>query len=464
MIDWSAFTASFGAPRAGTGVALGALALLDADFLVDFVGSVGGGIFRDGLLSIASVREKRVRLGRWEHVVPIGSRLIATSGLGDLFVYTPRGRVQTLFTQIGLALEFPGDPAQFFADFLPQPNVRKTFLKEALVSAARGKLADREVFIHTPVPALGGPGCAEDLRPCSIDVYLSLVAQLVIPSRGEDTAMAAKKKSAAKKQPKAKAPAKRVKKAAPKRAASPAKRPAKKVAKKSSARAPQSKPKKKGVATKKASAPAGDRSEPPAVAEQEVRRAAEAGDPNAQLQLGKHLFWSPDGDAEASIAWLTKAAEAGVHEATYMLGLAWYRGRGVSEADPVRARALHMAAAESGVPDAQFEISIFLDKGIGGEVDHDRARVWEKRAADAGHPRACLNMGVWAATGKFGAPDMDAAVRWYGRAADNGSAEAASRLALMYLQGLGVEKDEERGRRWFEHAASLGYDWSARLG
>ena len=193
-----------------------------------------------------------------------------------------------------------------------------------------------------------------------------------------------------------------------------------------------------------------------------LRAAAERGVVAAQIALAKRIFWSPDGDAEEAVHWMQTAAASGAPEATYLLGLAYYRGRGVGEADPVRSRALHLEAAKRGDPDAQFEMSILLDKGIGGAVDVDGAREWERKAAEAGQPRACLNMAVWAATGKFGAQDMDVAVRWYERAASNGSAVAASRLARMFAGGIGVAQDETLGQKWYERATGLGYDWSSQ--
>lgn len=299
---------------------------------------------------------------------------------------------------------------------------------------------------------------------------------------------------AAKKTPKRRAPAKKAaKKSSPAKKKAVAKKPvAKKPVAKKKAVAPKPVAKKKAVAKKPpakkrpiAKSPVADApkvsrrgsrsgvhraassdgpppSSRPAPTLAEVRAAAEAGLPEAQLELGRVLFWSEEGDPVEAVQWLERASVT-LPEALYVLGFIYYQGRGPVLADPARSRALHHAAAEAGIADAQFELSIYLDKGIGGAVDRDGARVWERRAADQSHPRACLNLAVWAATGKYGPVDMERAVDWYGRAADNGSAEAASRLAIMYLHGVGVPKDDERGRAWFEQAASLGYDWTTRM-
>jgi TPR repeat protein len=143
----------------------------------------------------------------------------------------------------------------------------------------------------------------------------------------------------------------------------------------------------------------------------------------------------------------------------YLLGLAYCHGT-PTEQDLQEARRLHAIAAERGVVDAQFELSLLLQQGVGGKRDARAAAQWEARAAQAGHPRACLNRGARAANRKC--PDYAGAALWYERAAEAGNAEAAARLGRMHLAGQGVERDETIARRWFERAAALGYDWTSR--
>jgi uncharacterized protein len=185
--------------------------------------------------------------------------------------------------------------------------------------------------------------------------------------------------------------------------------------------------------------------------------AASEGHARAGLLLGR-LLLSLRGQTARGVHWLRIAAKADLAEASYLLGLAYFRGLGV-EADAGEARRLHRLAAEHGDADAQIELSILLDQGLGGPRDPDEARVWEQRAADQGQPRACLNVASRAAHAE--PVDWARVVAWYERAAEAGNADAAARLCKMYLVGQGVPRDEERARGWFLVAAALGHNWGA---
>jgi TPR repeat protein len=142
-------------------------------------------------------------------------------------------------------------------------------------------------------------------------------------------------------------------------------------------------------------------------------------------------------------------------DAHCLLGWLRLRGQGIAK-DEVASRRHHERAAAAGVADSQFELSIFFDKGIGGDADPAAARVWEQRAADQGHGRALLNLGSWAAMGTHGPVDMAKAVAYYERAAAAGYADAADRLSKMYVRGAGVEEDISAGSRWHMIAYYLG--------
>ena len=189
----------------------------------------------------------------------------------------------------------------------------------------------------------------------------------------------------------------------------------------------------------------------------QLRHVAREGSTAAALILGR-VLWGIGATAAEGVAWLFTASQAGEAEALHLLGLAYFRGQGVDR-DLARARQLQVEAAERGVVDAQFELSLLLAQCLGGARDGRGARRWEDRAADAGHPRACLNRGSRLAREKQ--PDFAAAMRWYERAAEGGSAEAAARLCRMHLAGQGVAPDEAAAERWYERASELGYDWSA---
>lgn len=132
---------------------------------------------------------------------------------------------------------------------------------------------------------------------------------------------------------------------------------------------------------------------------------------------------------EEGVERLYAAAQSGDAQALHVLGLACFQGQGV-ERDLAVSRELQLAAAARGLPDAQFELSLLLEQGIGGRRDRRGAERWEAKAAEAGHARACLNRGARLANRKQ--PDWKAVAQWYARAAAAGSAEAARRLRQMH--------------------------------
>ncbi len=147
----------------------------------------------------------------------------------------------------------------------------------------------------------------------------------------------------------------------------------------------------------------------------------------AALRLGK-ILWSTPGSQREGLELLCAAAQQGEAEALHLLGLACLHGQVVAR-NAAAARELQRAAANCGLPEAQFELSLLLAQGLGGPIDVRGARLWEAKAAAAGHPRACLNRGARLANSKR--PDWAAVARWYARAAEGGNVEAAARLREM---------------------------------
>jgi ankyrin repeat protein/tetratricopeptide (TPR) repeat protein len=189
-----------------------------------------------------------------------------------------------------------------------------------------------------------------------------------------------------------------------------------------------------------------------------ARRAERAGAerPEAALVLARAFLNHPQRAAESERN-ARRALEADLPEAHTVMG--YILGRSKDSAKDLREPwRLHSIAAERGVADSQFELSIYLDRGIGGPLDHAAARTWERRAADQGHQRALFNVASFAARGDFAPPDLGVAVEYYERAALAGSFEAAQRLAVMFGGGAGVAPDPERAVRWARVALSLESD------
>ena len=172
----------------------------------------------------------------------------------------------------------------------------------------------------------------------------------------------------------------------------------------------------------------------------------------ARLQRTGALEPEPDED---QIKLLETAARRGLAEAQYELGVAYDRGVGVTQ-NHATAAGWYQRAAEQGLTDAQYNLATLFDEGLGTQRDFEQARDWYMRAADAGEARAMNNLGYIYEKGLTGRRDYGNAVVWYRRAALKGLAIAQSNLAALHYLGSGVTRDFEQARRWYEAAAEQG--------
>jgi len=69
--------------------------------------------------------------------------------------------------------------------------------------------------------------------------------------------------------------------------------------------------------------------------------------------------------------------------------------------DPEQAVAWYTKSAEAGLPEAMFNLGVFLDSGRGMAVpDHPAAAEWFRSAANAGHGSAANNLNVMYSLGR----------------------------------------------------------------
>ncbi len=172
----------------------------------------------------------------------------------------------------------------------------------------------------------------------------------------------------------------------------------------------------------------------------------------ARLQRTGALEPEPDED---QIKLLETAARRGLAEAQYELGVAYDRGLGVTQ-NHATAAGWYQRAAEQGLTDAQYNLATLFDEGLGTPRDFEQARDWYMRAADAGEARAMNNLGYIYEKGLTGVRDYGQAVVWYRRAAQTGLAIAQSNLAALHYLGRGVPRDFEQAYRWYKAAAEQG--------
>ena len=172
----------------------------------------------------------------------------------------------------------------------------------------------------------------------------------------------------------------------------------------------------------------------------------------ARLQRSGLLEPEPDED---QFKLLETAARRGLAEAQYELAVAYDRGLGVTQNHAIAA-GWYQRAAEQGLTEAQYNLATLYDEGLGTPRDFERAREWYMRAADAGEARAMNNLGYIYEKGLGGPRDYGKAVVWYRRAAHRGLAIAQSNLAALHYLGRGVARDFEQAHHWYKAAAEQG--------
>jgi TPR repeat protein len=167
------------------------------------------------------------------------------------------------------------------------------------------------------------------------------------------------------------------------------------------------------------------------------RRAAEAGNTDAMLELGKRLRASKRfGEAER---WYREAAELDDIKAMVELGLILRRRKEYAEAER-----WYRKAADGGSASGMNNLGlIYHNRG-----EHEEAERCYRKAIDAGMIAAMANLG--ALCDKRG--QFDQAEHWYRQGADAGFAAAMERLGTMYYHRGQLDKAEH----WYRKGADAG--------
>ena len=121
-------------------------------------------------------------------------------------------------------------------------------------------------------------------------------------------------------------------------------------------------------------------------------KVAKEESPESLFELGLNYLKGNDSldidmDKEKGIVLIRRSAEQGYADAQFNLGLAYYRGEGVSQ-DYTQAVSWYRKAAEQGVAAAQYNLGVCYYKGEGVSQDYTQAVSWWCKAAEQGHSLA----------------------------------------------------------------------------
>jgi hypothetical protein len=149
------------------------------------------------------------------------------------------------------------------------------------------------------------------------------------------------------------------------------------------------------------------------------------------------------------------AADEGVLEAYYNLGLLYMNGQGVPQ-DHAKAAEYFQPVAEQGSAAAQYNLGLLYMNGSGVKKDPPLAAVLYKKAADQGLPQAQYNLGYMYMNGIGVEKDPSKAIALVTEAAEKGLAQAQGQLGSWYIQGVDVQKNLAEARKWLQKAADQG--------
>lgn len=202
-------------------------------------------------------------------------------------------------------------------------------------------------------------------------------------------------------------------------------------------------------------------------------QSARAGYPPAQNNLGgcyEHGLGTAQ-DIHAAAEWYARAA-AEEPVAACRLGLCYEQGRGVNP-DAMKAFRLYETAAKAGCAYAQYRLGLCYDRGVEeGTTDtpnhndtrparlsiapnYSRATHFLKQAAEGGVADAAYALSLCYRSGRGVRRDGDVALRYLRDAAQGGSIPACYRLGLTYLEGDCAVQDAARAVSCFAKAATL---------
>ncbi len=147
-------------------------------------------------------------------------------------------------------------------------------------------------------------------------------------------------------------------------------------------------------------------------------------------------------------------------EIQFMLGLSFSGGEGAPR-DNAMARAWYRKAAEQGLKEAQYNLGLSYygwDDGPGLRQNYEEAADWFRKAAEQGYERAQGRLDLLLGEGMVVAQD-DVETH---RAADHGNKDAQRVLGSRYRDGQGVPQDYAQATSWYRKAA-LQEDLSAQI-
>lgn len=189
------------------------------------------------------------------------------------------------------------------------------------------------------------------------------------------------------------------------------------------------------------------------------------------MRISINLFWGvlfasvvfsasciADSSVRSSFEKVRLSAEAGDVDAQNELGLIYSTGDGVTPKNNQKAMYWFHKAAESGDVGSQINLGLIYSGNCDDcqhitPVNYKKAVYWYSKAAKSGNPLAQFNLGNKYYNGLGGTQSYKEAYNWYLKSASQESdypmVPARVSVALMYYNGEYVKKDYKKSLAWF---------------
>lgn len=194
-----------------------------------------------------------------------------------------------------------------------------------------------------------------------------------------------------------------------------------------------------------------------ALAIEKLRLSANAGIANAQYELGLAYYHGEHikQDYAQALSWFEKAAEQEVPGAVNMVGVMYSSGKGVPEDDEV-ATSWYKKGAQLGDFNSLENLGTRYKIGQSVPQDHQLAFFYIRQSAELGHASAQAELARIYRNGKGTKQNYFLALLWSSRASAQGDADGQLELGYLYDMGYGITKNAEVANKYYRLAAEQG--------
>lgn len=191
---------------------------------------------------------------------------------------------------------------------------------------------------------------------------------------------------------------------------------------------------------------------------EELKAGAEAGEASDAFRIfGRHLAKGASVvPAQLAVECLQQAAQSGHPQAQFNLGVLYDQGNFLDE-DKTAAHKWYRKAAAQGDSSAQFNLALAYSREGGSEIEIDEALTWTRRSSEDGDPLSRFSYGLYLLFGTGVQQDQNQAVTLLEQSAEQNSM-AAFALGTLYEDGRGLPADLSAAKRWYQAAADRGHD------